>query len=297
MEVMKYLKAVIICCLFLLACQNRSNVQNQIENENMTGFDETEEVKDIYYRFPSPDEMLNIIDKEKLAFNDELPLPVERASRYLDSKSQALNLGVYIADLAYITLFQRQKEALTYFQVVYGLSDKLRISSAFDPSMLKRFENNIGSLDSLKMLSDEALIDITNYLARNNKEKIFALVSIGGFIESLYLAFQIVDEYSEDNIIIQRICDQKLVLDNLMNFSLEYAGDNNVSEAIQLIHPVRAVYNELVASSEETQVSKDDQGKLIIKGGQKIKITKEQFNKLREATLNTRKKITENLEN
>ena len=297
MEVMKYLKAAIICCLFLLACQNRSNVQNPVENNTSSGFDETEEVKEIYYRFPSPDEMLNIIDKEKLAFNDELPLPVERASRYLDSKSQALNLGVYIADLAYITLFQRQKEALTYFQVVYGLSDKLRISSAFDPSMLKRFEDNIGNLDSLKMLSDEALIDITNYLARNNKEKIFALISIGGFIESLYLAFQIVDEYSEDNLIIQRICDQKLVLDNLMNFSLEFAGDNNVSEAIKLIHPVRAVYNELVASSEETQVSKDDQGKLIIKGGQKIKITKEQFNKLREATLNTRKKITENLEN
>lgn len=296
MYVIKYLFFVLLCFL-LITCQNRSNVREHIESEEMTGFNETEEVKDIYYRFPSPDEMLDIIDKEKLAFNDELPLPTDRANQFLDSKSQALNLGVYIADLAYITLFQRQKEALTYFQVVYGLSDKLRISSAFDPSMLKRFEDNLNNLDSLKTLSDEALISITNYLSRNDKERVFALISIGGFIESLYLAFQIVDEYSEENEIIQRICDQKLVLENLINFSLEFADDDNVSEAIKLIHPVRAVYNELVATPEATKVTKNDKGMLIIKGGEKIGITKEQYNKLREATIRTRKKITENLEN
>ena len=57
------------------------------------------------------------------------------------------------------------------------------------------------------------------------------------------------------------------------------------------------MYNELVASTEETQVNKDENGKLIIKGGAKIKITKEQYLKLREATFITRKKITENQEN
>lgn len=293
---MKYLLPAILCFI-CLSCQNRDQVQNRIKDEEITGFEQMEEVKDIYYRFPSPDEMLNIIDNEQLAFNDEIPLSTERAGQYLDSKSQALNLGVYIADLAYITLFQRQKEALIYFQVIYGLSDRLRISSAFDPSILKRFENNLGNLDSLKLLSDEALVNIMNYLSKNDKEKVFAIISIGGFVESLYLAFQLVDQYSEENPIIQRICDQKLVLENLMNFSLEFAGDNNVSEAIQIIHPIRAIYNELVAETEETNVSKDEQGMLIIKGGERIKITKEQYNKLREATLLTRKRITENLEN
>jgi len=296
MEVKNFFLSVV--SLFLIvSCQNRSNVQDRTQSDDVTGFDQKEEVKDIYYRFPSPDEMLNIIDKQKLNFDDELPLSVEYANRYLDSRSQALNLGVYIADLAYIILFQRQKEALIYFQVVYGLSDKLRISSAFDPAMLKRFENNLGNVDSIRILSDLALTDISNYLARNDKERVFALISIGGFVESLYLAFQIVNEYSEDNLLIQRICDQKLVLENLMNYSLEYADDDNVSKTIELIHPIRAVYNELAVITMETHVARDTDGKLIIKGGEQIKITKEQYNKLREITFNTRKKITENLEN
>ena len=288
----------LLLVLVLLGCRNGKQVEKQIDPDELTGFEEElEEVKEVYYRFPSPDEMLNFIDREELRFSDEILLPIENANRYLDSKSQALNLGVYIADLAYITLFQRQKEALTYFQVVYGLSDKLRISSAFDPAMLKRFEANLGNVDSLKTLADQSLTDITNHLVRENKERILAVISIGGYVESLYLAFQLVDDYSEDNLIVQRISDQKLVMENLLNYSLEYASDNNVSEAIKLIHPIRAVYNELIVSSDETKVNRSEDGKLIISGGDKINMSEERFMELKEATIEARRMITENLEN
>jgi hypothetical protein len=256
-----------------------------------------EEVKDIYYRFPSPDEMLNFISRQELEFDDRILLPVENARGYIDSRSQALNLGVYSADLAYITLFQRQKEALTYFTIVYGLSDKLRISSAFDPELLKRFEDNLNNMDSLELLADEAMTDITNYLVENDKEKTFAVISIGGFIESMYLAFHLTGEFDEDNVIVQRISDQKFVLENLLNYSLEYSGDQNVAEAIKLLHPIRSVFNELTVHSEETDVQKTEDGKLIIKGGEKITISEEQFYRLRDITFKTRKIVTENLEN
>jgi hypothetical protein len=287
---------VIVILMMLNGCRNQKN-RDQVESNDITGFDQMEEVKEVYYRFPSPDEMLNFIDREKLAFDDEIILPIDNSKGYLDSKSQALNLGVYIADLAYITLFQRQKESLMYFQVIYGLSDKIRISSALDPNMLIRYENNIQNIDTLKALADEALTDITNYLVKNDKEKVFALISIGGFVESLYLAFQLCGDFSEDNIIVQRISDQKLVLENLINYSLEFAGDQSVSDAINLMHPIRSVYNELVASNTDTKVAKDKDGKLIITGGEKIIISKQQFTKLKEATFTIRKQITQNLEN
>lgn len=254
-------------------------------------------VKDIYYRFPSPDEMLSFIDKEKLAFNNQYLLQVNKSKSYLDSKSQALNLGVYIADIAYISLFQRQKEIYEYFQVIYGLSDKLRISSAFDIKLMKRFESNLKNADSMRVLTDVAMTKITNYLVQNDKEKTFAIISIGGYVETLYLAFNLVGNYDEKNPIIQRISDQKMVLENLLNYSLIHSGDANVAESIKLLHPIRACYNELVVSESESTVKKDKDGKLIISGGQKITITPEQFSKLKNVTFAVRKKITENLEN
>ena len=287
---------IFITFLIIGGCKNQ-NGRHQVKTEKITAIENMEEVKDVYYRFPSPDEMLNFIDREKLTFDDELTLPVDYSKGYLDSKSQALNLGVYTADLAYISLFQRQKESLLYFQVIYGLSEKLRIASAFDPNMVIRYQDNIKNVDSLKALADEALEDISNYLVRNDKEKVFAVISIGGFIESLYIAFKLCGDFSPDNIIVQRISDQKLVLENLVNYSLEFAGDQNVSDAIRLIHSVRAVYNQLITTSTETKVTKDKSGKLIISGGNKITISEQQFDDLKDATFTVRKKIVENLEN
>jgi hypothetical protein len=288
----------IFLMIVIAGCKSNLKAPEPVTEEGKSlGFDQMEEMKNIYYRFPSPDEMLSFIDKEKIKFNDRIVLPVENSKGFLDSKSQALNLGVYSADLAYITLFQRQKETLTYFQVVYGLSDKLRISSAFDVKLMERLEDNLKNPDSLKVLTNEAMTSITNYLVQNDKEKIFAMISIGGYVESLYLAFNIVGNYDEKNAIIQRISDQKLVLENLINYALIYAGDHNVAESIKILHPIRACYNELNATQEDTKVSRSKDGKLIISGGQKITISEEQYNKLKGITFTTRKNITENQEN
>ena len=162
---------------------------------------------------------------------------------------------------------------------------------------MKRFEDNLKNVDSMRVLTDIAMTNITNYLVQNDKEKTFALISIGGYVESLYLAFNLVGGYNEKSLIIQRISDQKLVLENLMGYSLKYSGDPNVAESIKLLHPIRACYNELVVKESETIVKKDNSGKLIISGGQMITITPEQYQKLKDVTFAVSKSITENLEN
>ena len=57
-----------VALLALIAgCKNSSTVQqNKSTDDQSLGFDKTEDMKDIYYRFPSPDEMLSIIDKSFL---------------------------------------------------------------------------------------------------------------------------------------------------------------------------------------------------------------------------------------
>lgn len=289
---------VVILILLMVGCKNRSNnKKSKAPSKQNLGFTKMQDIKDIYYRFPSPDEMLSIINKDELSFNDQIILPVDEASRFLDSRSQALNLGVYAADMAYIMVFKRHKEAITYFQVVYGLSDKLRMSSAFDPNIMKRFENNMDNSDSLRKLSDEAMNDITDYLSMNDKERTFAVISIGGFVESLYLAFNVAGPYSAKNPLIQRISDQKLVLNNLLNYSLQFSSDQNVAYALKILQPIRAVYKGLITEGGETKVKKLPSGKLVISGGDKIIISSEQYNELKDATFKARKIITENLEN
>ena len=93
------------------------------------------------------------------------------------------------------------------------------------------------------------------------------------------------------------VIDQKLVLENLISYSLEYSDDQNVEDAIKIIRPLREAFSELTGETKETTVDKTEDGKLIIKGGEKISITKDQYYKLRDITFKTRKLITENQEN
>jgi hypothetical protein len=269
-----------------------SGKKSDLYEEDTSGVAQLESrIKKVYYRFPTPDEMFTIIDSTGLQFDNTIILPVKKADQYLDSKSQSLILGVYVADLAYITLFDRYKESIDYLQVIYSLSDKIRISSAFDKNLADRIEKNIRNMDSLSSISDEALTDLTYYLVRNNKENTFAIISLGGFVEFLYLSLNLVGDYNEDNPTIQRIVDQKTAFDNIMKYSDEYSDDPNVSAILEIVQPLHEFLKNITVIKTRTTVTKGEDGRIVIEGGDKIKINKAEFNKLKQVVMETRDKM------
>lgn len=289
---------IVIIVLFIglsQSCKRVSSEQSNAAKEPVTGFgDQTEEqIREVYYRFPSPSEMLTRFEQGEMEFMPHLLLPTEKSKQYIDSKSQSLNLGVYIADLAYASIFHQPQEVNNYMMTVYNMSDKLRIASAFEKDMLKRIEENIENIDSLSVLSVEAVRTLSSYLERYQKEKTLILISIGGYVESLYLTFHMVGEFSEENIFVQRIADQKYVLNNLINFAVQYTQEQDVAEAIEMLHPIRDRFANLVVQKVEKKVEKTSEGTLVISGGDKYLLTKDQYNDLRQVVLNIRRQITE----
>lgn len=264
---------------------NKIQVQEAIVKDNII---------EVYHRFPSPQEMFAVIDGTDLTFNTDILNKVNKSNDYLDSKSQALNLGVYSADLAYITAFKKYNESTKYFEAIYQLSDNLQISSAFSHDNLKSIQNNITNPDSLKKYADIAMNSLNNYLVANDKEKIFAIIAIGGFIEALYISFDISGSFSSDNIFTNFIVDQKYVLDNISDYSKLFQDDEAVKYSLEIIAPLIEIYNSLEVIPEKTKVSKTSQGKIIIKGGDSFKISEDQYYKLKEVTYSARKLITNN---
>lgn len=285
---------ILLALLAVYCCKpDKSSYNKSAEYEDDTGSYALleSEIKKVYYRFPSPDEMFTIIDSIGLQFDNTLLLPAQNASKYLDSKSQALNLGVYVADLAYITLFQRYKESIDYLQVIHKLSDKLRISSAFDENLVDRIEKNISNFDSLSTISDDALTSLINYLVRNDKENTFAIISLGGFIEFYHLALNLVGDYKAENQTIQRIIDQKIAFENLVKYSYEYSDDPNVSSCLEIVEPLSDFLKNITVVKAKTTITKSDDGRIIVGGGDKLKITEEEFNELKKLVTQIREKI------
>ncbi len=281
--------------LFLCySCQKASNssADNDVDSISIKT-KKALKVDDVLTRFPPPSEMLALLEQTEPEFKEGILNEADNHKKYFDSRTQALNIGVYSADLAYLSYEKRFKESIALFNALFALSGKLEISSAFSEETIQRFQNNITNADSLQVLMDISIDNLSNYLETNNNERVFAVISIGGFIEAMYLSFQVVDEFSENNPFIQRIADQKYVLNNIIRYSNQFENDPMVKGAIDLIMPVKNVYDLFEVTENKTIVEKQPDGKIIIKGGSLIEITEEQYIQLEKTVFEIRSQIVQ----
>lgn len=261
-----------------------------------------ETIKQVYHLFPSPAEMLSMIDVAGLSFDQELLNPVENSDKYLDTKSRTLALGVYITDMAYAALFGRHEETLDYLEVVRSVAEQVRVSGAINDEMIQKAKNNVEYLDSLFDISNEAFINMLFFCERNNRPNTIILLSAGAFIESLYLAVNLVDDYDNAGNILQHLAEQKYAIDNLMVFAESLSEeDENIASVIDDMKPIRQIYDGLELGSGAVTIRTQNEAsgkkpkKLVIGGGDSgpITLSHEDFNKLKEATIRLRTSLVE----
>jgi hypothetical protein len=263
--------------------------------------DETEEIADridqikkVYHLCPSPAEMLSIIDVSSVDYLGEVLNPPANAELYFDMKTQAMNLGVYITDLAYTALFGRHQETLDYLETVQSMSEAVRLTGAVDDDLINTARENIDNLDSLFVISNDAFVNMISYCEKNKRPGTIALLSTGAFIESLYLSINMVDSYEEAGDVIAHLAEQKYAIDNLVSYAESLEEDENITSLLNDIEPIREIYNRLTAEGSETTVKKDSSNKLVIGGGKKINMSEQDFNALREAAFSLRARLTGN---
>ncbi|MFW5721338.1 MAG: hypothetical protein ACOCWW_03035, partial [Bacteroidota bacterium] len=74
--------------------------------------------QEILYTYPTPDELLDVIEKEHLNFNNRHLNPVDNVNQYINTKTKNLNLGIYLADLAYAAFFSKRNQITKYVDVI-----------------------------------------------------------------------------------------------------------------------------------------------------------------------------------
>ena len=257
-----------------------------------------ETIKQVYHLCPSPAEMLSVIDVSGLSYEGDLLNPVENADQYLDSRSKTLALGIYITDLAYAALFGRHEETLDYLETVRAVAEDIRVTGAINDELIQKAKNNVEYLDSLFGISNEAFINMLFFCERNNRPNTIIMLSSGAFIESLYLAVNLVDDYENAGYILQHLADQKYAIDNLMVFGESLSSsDPNITAVMEELRPLKEIYDGLETGGGEVSVKSGNQTgseqvpkKLVIGGGESKSptLSSEDFKNLKEETIRIR---------
>ena len=273
------------------ACEN-DNGNNGNETDTLSGnVTEINEDNLIMYLIPSPKDMFAFTKNGELEYSDKVLNKKENADKFLDTKSREVGFGVYSADLAYTAAFNQTNTAGEYLKIVENLSDKIGLGSVFTEKLMERIKK-VENKDSLLKVTNDTYYDIVKFLEENDRNTSLSLISVGGWVESLYIVTAIQDKYEEDNNIIQLIADQKNIFENLILSLEQRESDASISEILNDLKPIKSVYDELEVVKIENPVDQNPIGNQIMVGGTtKIVITEEQFKKLKKSIAEVRNNL------
>lgn len=183
------------------------------------------------FSIPSPFQTAFLIKQTGNIYSKEMLNPSKNFASYSTGFQKALNLGIYGADLGYVTLYDQTQDAIAYMQSVKRLGDDLGVTGAFDAELMNRFQNNIGKRDSLLILVSSAYRACDAYLKNNERNDISGLILVGGWIESLHFVTTSIKTKNSPELT-RRIAEQKTSLQSLINLLTPYSSQPEYSELI-----------------------------------------------------------------
>jgi hypothetical protein len=245
----------------------------------------------VTFLLPSPGEILFRFYVADFDYMPDLLNPAQNSDKYIGSKAQLLNLGVYITDMAYTAMNERSAETVKYLETIQSLSQEVGISSAVFESLITRSKANAGQLDSLFNISNEAFTNMLEFLESGGKDVSIAYMSAGAYIESLFLALQSIEAYSEDDKLIKLLIEMKYPMENLLG-NARYATETESDTAmITYLNDISQIFDEMGKSGSETVITKTESGVISIRGGEERIMSETNFNNLKYKVTEIRKKI------
>ncbi len=239
----------LVFVILLLISSCKSGDQRKAESYNDKDANEIvnriETIKQVYHLCPSPAEMIGVIDVSNLHFDSELLNPLSSINKYSDTRSKSLALGIYATDMAYAALFARHEETIDYLDLMRHLAEEIEISDAISEDLFQKVKDNVEEADSLRSISNEAFVSLLFYCERTDSPNTFIMISAGAFVESLYLAVKLADDFKSSAHILSHISDQKYALDNLILFGESLRSmDPNIEAVLMDLRPLQEIYRE-----------------------------------------------------
>ena len=294
MRKLKWMKPTFLAFGFvavLSSCETGgSNSNNQAVKPNLDSLElaKQEELKKIFFSIPAPMEMAALIKDAGFKFDPAMLNNVENASKYTGEVKQAVNLGVFGADLSYSSMFDEKQKSVDYLAAAQKLARQMGVDDALKNDMLERLQSNQDSRDSLLAIVSEAYTDLNGYLKENNRVEISALVISGGWIEALYLS----TKYSAGNEPIKkRIAEQKYSLDELIKYFDKFGEVESLKEMKADLLSLQKLYAEATTTAAgATTTSKDAKGTVVIGNSASVSLSDETLKKIETLVTQIRSK-------
>jgi len=168
----------------------------------------------VFY-IPNPIQTSLLMKKLAVPYNKDIINAANNSESYATAFKQAVNIGVYGADLGYITANDQNQDALSHLGAVKTLADNLDITAAFNFGELEKFGKNVGNQQEMLTIITSAYKSCEAFLREEDRHDMAGLIMAGALIESLFFAVNFTSSDGNQDVV-NRIGDQIKTLDNII---------------------------------------------------------------------------------
>ena len=237
--------------------------------------------RNIFYSIPSPMETAGMLKRAGAEYDSRIPNDVKNVDRYTTASKQALNLGIYGADLSYSSVFNQTQESMFYTSCAKRLAENLGVMGVFNEEVLERMERNVQDRDSLLNIISTTYWEADAYLKENGRENISALMITGGWVEGLYIATQVAAVKPSAELR-QRVAEQRFSLNDLIGLVNTYPEDATLDGPRADLQALQALFADVDQGTAGAEVKEENGITVIGGGGTPPAITDEQLTAIRD---------------
>lgn len=248
----------------------------------------SQRTRSIFHNIPSPMETAGLLKKAGAEYDKNILNDVKNVDNYTAASKQALNLGIYGADLSYASVYNNTQESMLYTSCAQKLAKKLDVTSAFNQSVVERLEKNRSNRDSLLAIISETYWHMDGYLKESGRDNISAMMVAGGWVEGLYIATQVTKLHDTPELR-QRIAEQRIPLDDLVELVRTYGPDEPaIASVLKDLELLQGLFAPVVTPTGSSTVTEENGVATIGGTAPTASLTDAQLQSISEATATIR---------
>jgi hypothetical protein len=223
-----------------------SDLEEEVNDSKSTSAVPDSVINVILQQIPSPLEMSALIKETGARYNKSFLSKPESYSKFNNSYSRALNLGIYGADLGYSNLYEENQQCILYVGAIKELSDELRIDQFFNFKLIERLADE-RNLDSLLLISTQSYNEVNKYFQEEQRSGLSILLLVGGWVEALYISCEVAAETPSNKPLIEKIGEQKIVIQSLIQLVGYFSeSDENFAKLNLQLTELSKIYDSVI---------------------------------------------------
>ena len=251
---LKRISILITTSVLLFACQNGNKPVNQTtaaaDSSSMKNI--SQEVKAVVYPLPTPFQMTKMLNSMGATYSSTILNPVNKAGEYFTERIKAVNLGVYGADLAYVTSYDQKQDMQLYSKALKTLVDELGVNIDFSRLLTDDFKQKVNNKDSLVNIITQTYYETYKYLNQKSNPELAVMMVSGMWVELMYIATNISKETYHNSNIVKMVAGQKDSYFKLMNILSQYNQKADIKELENKLKDLKPVYEKVQSGLSET---------------------------------------------